>query len=248
MPTVPVPTGYEEFWPYYVSEHIKPATRALHVFGTSLVLLVLAATALVCGRGPSNRDRVARNTILFALVFSLGAAARRPRHAQPRGVARGGHYLQIPNLNPLHNCRRNSKLQTLATTLLPGEGLDSPEGRGRPAIASLRAAPVPANQETRCPLAFASSNMWPLARYAISHGSPGSLRSLLRWTGRFSPGSTTRFRTCRGPRRRRLSWEREAAPARRHSRPARQTFTEGRGALAPGLPLQVKRAVRNLSL
>jgi hypothetical protein len=36
--------SFEEFWPYYVSEHWKPATRALHFAGTALVLasLVLA--------------------------------------------------------------------------------------------------------------------------------------------------------------------------------------------------------------
>ena len=34
---------YEEFWPYYVSEHSKPATRALHFAGTSLVLATLVA-------------------------------------------------------------------------------------------------------------------------------------------------------------------------------------------------------------
>jgi hypothetical protein len=44
---VPVLRTYEEFWPYYVSEHSKPATRVLHVFGTTLVLLALAAAVLV---------------------------------------------------------------------------------------------------------------------------------------------------------------------------------------------------------
>jgi hypothetical protein len=38
---------YEEFWPYYVSEHMKPATRALHFPGTSLVLATLAAAVLL---------------------------------------------------------------------------------------------------------------------------------------------------------------------------------------------------------
>ena len=40
-------TSYEEFWPYYVSEHMDPVTRRLHVLGTSLVLVALAAAILV---------------------------------------------------------------------------------------------------------------------------------------------------------------------------------------------------------
>lgn len=53
--------SFEEFWPYYVSEHWKPATRVLHFAGTTLVLasLVLAvfvsawwlAAALLLGYG-----------------------------------------------------------------------------------------------------------------------------------------------------------------------------------------------------
>src|SRR5688500_5793884 len=44
---VPRLRTYEEFWPYYVSEHRKPATRVLHFLGTSLVIATLFAAALL---------------------------------------------------------------------------------------------------------------------------------------------------------------------------------------------------------
>lgn len=55
---------YADFWPYYLQEHAKPATRNLHFFGTGLALSSvlaaavtgtwwLAAIALVAGYGPA---------------------------------------------------------------------------------------------------------------------------------------------------------------------------------------------------
>jgi hypothetical protein len=40
-------TSFEEFWPFYVSQHSRSSTRALHFVGTTLVLGSLAAGALV---------------------------------------------------------------------------------------------------------------------------------------------------------------------------------------------------------
>ena len=57
---VPTLSSYEEFWPYYVSEHREPLTRVLHFIGTTLVVFIVASAAalrrpmlllaaLVCG-------------------------------------------------------------------------------------------------------------------------------------------------------------------------------------------------------
>jgi hypothetical protein len=58
------PNTFEEFWPYYVSQHLHPATRAIHVGATTaalacgtagVVLLnpVLLAASPVIGYGPA---------------------------------------------------------------------------------------------------------------------------------------------------------------------------------------------------
>jgi hypothetical protein len=42
--------SYEEFWPYYVSQHRNPVCRALHVLGTTCVIAALAAAVLASPR------------------------------------------------------------------------------------------------------------------------------------------------------------------------------------------------------
>jgi len=38
-------SSFEEFWPYYVAQHVHPANRALHFLGTSLAVAAVAAAA-----------------------------------------------------------------------------------------------------------------------------------------------------------------------------------------------------------
>lgn len=43
---VPTPQSFEEFWPYYVSQHLDPTCRALHFAGTALAMACVAAAPL----------------------------------------------------------------------------------------------------------------------------------------------------------------------------------------------------------
>lgn len=39
--------SFQEFWPFYLGEHSKPATRHLHFFGTGLGLVLLAGAVIL---------------------------------------------------------------------------------------------------------------------------------------------------------------------------------------------------------
>jgi len=56
--------SFAEFWPYYVTEHSKPATRALHLAGTTAAL-TCASVLLARGRW---------RLVPLALIPGYGAA------------------------------------------------------------------------------------------------------------------------------------------------------------------------------
>jgi hypothetical protein len=102
---------YAEFWPYYLREHARPATRAWHYFGTSLSLLCLVAAVVtakpwlvaimvVAGYGPAwighfavekNRPATFRHP-LWSLIsdfrlYAVWLGGKLPRELAKAGVA-----------------------------------------------------------------------------------------------------------------------------------------------------------------
>jgi hypothetical protein len=47
MPTMETPTTFEEFWPYYVSQHQNETSRRLHFIGTSLAIGCVVVSPIV---------------------------------------------------------------------------------------------------------------------------------------------------------------------------------------------------------
>ena len=69
-------TTFADFWPFYLREHSKPRTRALHYMGTSLVVLIAVAALLTARWGWLVALPVAG--YVFAWVAHFGVEKNRP--------------------------------------------------------------------------------------------------------------------------------------------------------------------------
>jgi hypothetical protein len=69
--------SFADFWPFYLREHARPATRALHYAGTSLVVLI-AVAALATGRW---RLLAVLPVAGYGLAWAAHAAVERNRPA-----------------------------------------------------------------------------------------------------------------------------------------------------------------------
>ena len=103
--------SYREFWPLYLAEHSRPATRGLHYFGTGLALALLVSAvfygdwrlvivALFCGYGfawlghafvERNRPATFRHPLWSFIsdfrMFALWLAGRLGRELKRHGVS-----------------------------------------------------------------------------------------------------------------------------------------------------------------
>lgn len=73
-------TSFESFWPFYLREHSKPQTRALHYVGTTLVVAV-AMFALWRGLTTGNWWWLAAMPLagyFFAWIAHFGVEKNRP--------------------------------------------------------------------------------------------------------------------------------------------------------------------------
>ena len=67
---------YAEFWPHYLREHARPATRRLHYVGTTLAIALLVAAAIL--RAPWLILGAVVAGYLFAWIGHFAVERNRP--------------------------------------------------------------------------------------------------------------------------------------------------------------------------